>query len=97
MQKSVFSHEQIILQNLLRQIRLDAGLRQADLAERLGKPQPFVSRFESGEKLLDLPELRQVCQALGLTLIEFVRQYEDTLTNFPHSVSSGGIILKIAE
>ncbi len=85
MQKSVFSHEQIILQNLLRQIRLDAGLRQADLAERLGKPQPFVSRFESGEKLLDLPELRQVCQALGLTLIEFVRQYEDTLTNFPHS------------
>lgn len=81
MQKSVFSHEQIVLQNLLRQIRLEAGLRQSDLAERLGKPQPFVSRFESGEKLLDLPELRQVCQALGLTLTEFVCRYEDALAD----------------
>jgi transcriptional regulator with XRE-family HTH domain len=79
MHKSVYSPEQEILQELLRQIRRDAGLRQADLAARLGKPQPFVSRFESGEKLLDLPELRQVCHALGLTLTELVRRYEEAL------------------
>ena len=80
MQKSVFSPEQEILQDLLRQLRTDAGLRQADLALRLGKPQPFVSRFESGEKLLDLPELRQVCQALNISLPEFVRRYEEALS-----------------
>ena len=79
MQKSVFSHEQVVLQDLLRQIRQEAGLRQADLASLLGKPQPFVSRFESGEKLLDLPELRQVCNALGISLPEFVRRYEEAL------------------
>lgn len=79
MQKSVFSREQEILQDLLRCLRVEAGLRQADLAEKLLKPQPFVSRFESGEKLLDLPELRQVCQALGISLLDFVRRYEELL------------------
>lgn len=83
MQKSIFSREQIALQRLLRQLREGAGLRQADLAERLQKPQPFVSRYEKGEKLLDLPELRQVCHALGTTLTEFVREYEDELAKSP--------------
>jgi transcriptional regulator with XRE-family HTH domain len=79
MNKSVFSPEQEILQELLRRLRLKAGLRQADLAQRLGKPQPFVSRYEKGEKLLDLPELRQVCHALGIGLVEFVQKYEDAI------------------
>lgn len=79
MQKSVFSPEQLLLQELLRRARREAGLRQVDLAQRLGKPQPFVSRYEKGEKLLDLPELRQVCRALGLFLPEFVRRYEEAL------------------
>jgi transcriptional regulator with XRE-family HTH domain len=83
-QKSVFSREQIVLQDLLRHLRLSAGLRQADLAERLGKPQPFVSRYESGEKLLDLPELRQVCHALGLSLPDVVAQYEVALGRPEH-------------
>lgn len=79
MQKSIFSREQEVLQNLLRQLRREAGLRQADLAERLEKPQPFVSRYEKGEKLLDLVELRQVCQALGTTLPDFIQRYEAAL------------------
>ena len=79
MQKSIFSAEQEALQALLRRLRQEAGLRQADLAERLGKPQPFVSRYEKGEKLLDLVELRQVCHALEITLPEFVSLYEDML------------------
>lgn len=79
MKKSVFSREQLVLQELLVEARRSAGLRQVDLAEKLGKPQPFVSRYESGEKMLDLPELRQVCLALGVDLTEFVRRYEETL------------------
>ena len=79
MRKSVHSPEQVVLQQLLRRLRRAAGLRQVDLAERLGKPQPFVSRYECGEKLLDLPELRQVCQALGTDLSAFVAGYEEAL------------------
>ena len=83
MQKSIFSREQIALQRLLQRLRRNAGLRQSDLAERLSKPQPFVSRYEKGEKLLDLVELRQICHALGTTLPEFVRDYEDELAKSP--------------
>ena len=71
--------QQESLQRLLRQIRLDAGLRQVDLANRLGRPQSFVSKYESGEKRLDILELRQICEAVGISLVEFVRRLEDSL------------------
>ena len=66
------------LRNLLRQIRIDAGLRQVDLAERLGQPQSYVSKYESGERRLDLLELRQVCEAIGISLQEFIRRFESS-------------------
>jgi len=77
--KSLYSREQLVLQSLLRQIRLAAGLRQDDVAARLKTYQTFVSKYEAGEKILDLPELRQVCDALGVTLIDFVKRYEEML------------------
>jgi transcriptional regulator with XRE-family HTH domain len=65
------------LHGLLRQLRLEAGLRQADVAQRIRQPQSFVSKYESGERRLDLIELRAVCEALGVTLSQFVRRFED--------------------
>lgn len=79
MHKSVYSPEQIILQQLLKARRTEAGMLQGELARRLSKPQSFVSRFESGAVMLDMPQLRQVCRALGLSLHEFVTVYEDAL------------------
>ncbi|MCK4487728.1 MAG: helix-turn-helix transcriptional regulator [Desulfobacterales bacterium] len=79
MEKSRYSLLQAHLQRLLRQIRHEAGLRQEDLAERLGQPQSFVSKYETGERRLDLLELRQVCTALGISLEEFVRRFENAL------------------
>jgi len=61
---------------LLRQIRTDAGFTQAEVADRLGVPQSFVSKYESGERRLDILELKKVCQALGCSLIDFVRRLE---------------------
>ncbi|MCI5218309.1 MAG: XRE family transcriptional regulator [Candidatus Electrothrix sp. LOE2] len=76
MKKTRYSPLQEKLQFILREIRLDVGLRQADLAELLEQPQSFVSKYESGERILDFLELRQVCIALGLTMIEFVDRFE---------------------
>jgi transcriptional regulator with XRE-family HTH domain len=76
MGKSIGTSEQKRLLELLRQIRLDAGLRQVDLAERLGQPQSFVSKYESGERRLDLLELRQICEAVGISLLKFVKMFE---------------------
>ena len=52
---------------------------QRELAVRLGKPPSFVCRFEKGSVMLDMPQLRQVCRALGLTLREMVELYETEL------------------
>jgi transcriptional regulator with XRE-family HTH domain len=79
MDKSIFSRDQVALQNLLRQLRLAAGLRQQDLAQRLCEPQSFVSKYERGERRLDVLELRRVCDELGVPLQEFVRRLEAVL------------------
>lgn len=68
------------LQKLLRELREVAELRQVDLAKRLGRPQSFVSKYESGEKNLDFLEVREVCEALGIPLVELVRRFERGLS-----------------
>jgi transcriptional regulator with XRE-family HTH domain len=61
---------------MLREMRTERGLRQADLAEILEVNQTFVSKYERGERRLDLIELRQVCEALGSDLRTFVTEFE---------------------
>jgi transcriptional regulator with XRE-family HTH domain len=64
------------LRNILRQIRQEANLRQIDLAERLSKPQSFISKFESGEKTLDFFEVIEVCEALNISLYDLIKKLE---------------------
>jgi transcriptional regulator with XRE-family HTH domain len=71
--------QQKALLSLLRELRKEAGIRQVDMARALNKPQAFVSYYESGARRLDLLELRQVCNALGISLPDFVREFEKRL------------------
>lgn len=73
-----------ILLEILKQSRIDAGLRQVDLADRLGVPQSMVSKYEVGERRLDVLELRDICEALGLCLTDFVKNLEDALGKAEH-------------
>ena len=68
----------ILLEQLYR-LRMSSGLRQADLAEKLGVPQSFISKIESGERRTDLIELREICVALGSNLREFINEFEKAL------------------
>ena len=76
MDKSIYSERQGRLRELLRDIRTEAGLRQVDLAQRLEQPQSFVSKYEAGERRLDIVELEQVCIACGVSLASFVSRFE---------------------
>jgi len=78
--KSLYRRDQTVLLSLLRQQRLAAGLKQAELAKRLAEPQSFVSKYESGERRLDLLELRQVCAALWFSVSELVQMLEEQLS-----------------
>ncbi|TWE29779.1 helix-turn-helix domain-containing protein [Prauserella muralis] len=68
MEKSIYSAEYQRLCQLLREARHEAGLTQVQVAERLGVPQSFVSKYESGERRLDVVELRHACVAVGVSL-----------------------------
>jgi transcriptional regulator with XRE-family HTH domain len=64
---------------LLIAIRKEAGLDQAAIAKAVGKGQSFVSRYESGDRRLDILELRAVCTACAVTLANFVKRLESQL------------------
>ncbi len=68
MEKSIYSEEYQQLCALLRQLRREAGLTQVDVAQRLDVPQSFVSKYESGERRLDVIELRHIAEAIDTTL-----------------------------
>lgn len=68
MEKSIYSVEYQQLCALLRDLRREAGLTQVDVADKLSVPQSFVSKYESGERRLDVIELRHVARALDTTL-----------------------------
>ena len=75
MRKPLRSSRQAAFPATRRAARDQAGLTHKQLADRLGKPQSFVSNYESGERRLDLLELETVCKALGVELLEFVRRF----------------------
>jgi len=52
--------------------RKTAALTQYELAVRLNRPQSFVSKYERGERRLDVLEFREVACALGVNPIQFL-------------------------
>ena len=67
--------------SLLRECREAKNITQKDLADKIGSDQTFISKIEIGERRLDIIELRILCQALGMTLPEFVEQLELKILN----------------
>jgi transcriptional regulator with XRE-family HTH domain len=69
--------QQTLYENFRRavtQARLAAGLTQQEIASRLTKPQSFVSKYESGERRLDVVEFILVCNAIGVSPESIIRQ-----------------------
>jgi transcriptional regulator with XRE-family HTH domain len=79
MKKKIYMAQRNRMTDLLREVRLETGLTQVDLATRIEKDQAYVSRYESGQRRLDVLEVREICQALGITLEEFVKKLEKML------------------
>lgn len=79
MPKSTHTPEYAVLLELLRELRDRAGVLQAELAERLGVPQSYVSKSENGERRLDILEVRAWCDALEVAFPTFARELDKRL------------------
>jgi len=55
-------------------IRKDAGLTQQQLAEKLEKPQSYVSKYENGERTLDFIEVIDIFDAMDTDPIEQIEK-----------------------
>lgn len=54
------------LRRRLHEARRARGLRQCDLADRLGRPQSFVSNYERGTRRLEVSEFIQIARILAI-------------------------------
>lgn len=80
MPSSLHSHYYQIFRSLLISAREESGLTQVQIAERLGKPQSFISKYERGERRLDFAEFIEVADILGIDAADFVDRYQSAIT-----------------
>lgn len=74
--KSVFTERYERFRKRLVAIRKAASLTQTDVAYRLGRPQSFVSKYERGERRLDVVEFLEVAEVLGASPTDLLRELE---------------------
>lgn len=66
---------------MLIEARVASGLTQMQIAERLSKPQSYISKYERGERRLDFPEFVELADILEIDVIAFVRDYQAVLAS----------------
>lgn len=65
MKKTIYTKKHALLCTELRKARMAANLTQAEVADRLSKPQSFVAKYEGGERRLDVVEFVAVADVIG--------------------------------
>lgn len=74
--KSVFTRRYDRFRLLLIEARKAAGLTQGELAKKLSRPQSFVSKYERGERRLDVVEFLEVALAIGIDATNFIKKLD---------------------
>jgi len=62
MNKSVYTKDYKEIIERLKQARIDSGLSQQEVADKLNKPQSYISKIESGERRLDVVEMKKFAE-----------------------------------
>ncbi len=64
MQKSTHTRQYRVFLDWLIEARKDSGLTQQQVADKLGRPQSFVAKYENGERRLDVVEFLEIANLL---------------------------------
>ena len=76
MPKSVFTDKYNQFREMLIAARRSKGATQAQVATKLRKPQSYVSKYELGERRLDIVEFLEVARVLEINPCQFLQQLE---------------------
>ena len=80
MTRSVFSPAYLRLREWLVEARHARGISQVQLANLLGRPQTFVSKYERGERRLDFVEVLEITAALHVDARDLVEELQLPVT-----------------
>ncbi len=75
MSKSLHSQRYRLFRELLLAERERAGLTQVEVARLLKKPQSFVSKYERGDRRLDMTEFLELADVLAVDVPAFLERY----------------------
>lgn len=79
MPKSVFSGAHRHVVDALVAARQASGLTQAQVAERIGRDQSFISLVENAQRRVDVLEFFALCRAMDADALALLRQIEGKL------------------
>jgi len=72
MSKSIYSKDYRNVIEKLKKARLNAGLKQSDTAQKLKRPQSYISKIERGERRVDITELKELAKIYKKDITHFV-------------------------
>jgi transcriptional regulator with XRE-family HTH domain len=75
MRKTLHSPEYKRFLTLLTELRTKAGITQQILAEKLGRAQSFVAKYENGERRIDIVEFVTIAHALDADPLKLFREF----------------------
>lgn len=76
MTKTIYRTEYGVLIDLLRERRELAGLTQAECSKAIGRPQSYMSDVERGDRRLDVVQLKDLVEAMGVDWMGFLVEFE---------------------
>ena len=74
MSKTLYEKDYREIMSRLKQARIGSGLSQQEVASKLKKPQSYISKIESGERRLDVAELKKLAEIYKKSADYFLKQ-----------------------
>jgi|GEM_PF-2955692 len=81
---------------VLTEAREAKQLFQKDVAERLRKNQAFVSKYEAGERKLNVLEVLNLLEVLGVDELQFLKEFRQRVVDY-NSRTETALLQEISE
>lgn len=73
MGKSIFTKDHKYVVEQLKKARVEVGLTQIEVAQKLGKTQSYISKIESGQRRIDIVQIKKFAELYKKDLSFFIK------------------------
>lgn len=74
MKRSIWHQDYVTLRSALKEMQLQQNLIQAQLPNKLKKPQSFLAKYECGDRNLDFIEVLNVCDGCHSSVLSLIKR-----------------------